>query len=49
MEAFTLWVDAKNKNVSFYEIPDYKEMVFQLHDFFLSYVQALSESGYRFQ
>lgn len=49
MERFTLWIDAKNKIVSFREIPEYEEMVFQLHDFFLSYLQGLSDSGYRFQ
>ena len=49
MERFTLWVDAENKIVSFHEAPRFEIMIFGLREYFLSYVQSLSEAGYRFQ
>lgn len=49
MEEFSLWIDAENKIVSFHEVPHFEVMVFGLHEYFLNYVQGLSEAGYRFQ
>lgn len=49
MEEYTVWIDVKNKIVSFHKTPDFEEMVFLLRDSFLSYVQSLSDAGYRFQ
>ena len=49
MERFTLWVDTQNKIVSFHEVPQFEVVVFALHEYFLNYIQSLSDSGYRFQ
>lgn len=49
MEQFTLWVDIQNKIVSFHEVPQFEVVAFALHEYFLNYIQSLSDSGYRFQ
>ena len=49
MEKYMLWLDAKNKIVSFHEEAGYEKVEFSVHDFFLNYVLSASTTGYRFQ
>ena len=44
-----IWVDTQRKIVSFHEVPQFEVVAFALHEYFLNYIQSLSDSGYRFQ
>ena len=46
---FEIWVDEKEKIVSFHPIENSDFIDFQEHSHFLSYVQDLAERSYRFQ
>ena len=49
VDKFEIWVDEKEKIVSFHPIENSDSINFQEHTHFLSYVQALAERSYRFQ
>ena len=49
VDKFEIWVDEKEKIVSFHPIENSDSINFQEHSHFLSYVQALAEHSYRFQ
>lgn len=44
-----VWVDTKNRVASFHPVDGWQEQCFQIRDYFLNYLYALQEQGYRFQ
>ena len=49
VDKFEIWVDEKEKILSFHPIKNSDLIDFQEHSQFLSYVQDLAERSYRFQ
>lgn len=49
VESCTVWLNDTERIASFHIIIGYRQEVFNCRDFFWKYVQALQESGYRFQ
>ena len=49
MEKYMLWLDVKNKIVSFHEETGYEKVEFSVRDYFLNYLFSASNTGYRFQ
>ena len=49
MEKYILWLDDKNKIVSFHEEDGYEKIEFSIRDFFINYLLSAGNTGYRFQ
>ena len=49
LPTWALWLDPKERVVSFHPVRDFREQRFRDHDHFLAYVQDLQHQGYRFQ
>ena len=47
-EVRALWVSTKERIASFHEEAGYKKIVFADANYFLAYIQELSDSWYRF-
>ena len=45
----TVWLDMEHRVASFHPVEGWQKQSFQVRDFFLSYLHALQEQGYRFQ
>ena len=45
----TVWLDLENRVASFHPMEGWKRQSFQVREFFLHYLHALQEQGYRFQ
>lgn len=48
MEIKELWISTKDRIASFHEEAGYEKITFSDVNHFLSYLQELSDSGYRF-
>lgn len=48
-EAHTVWVGEKDRIASFHAVGTYELRTFDHYDFFLKYLCALQERGFRFQ
>ncbi len=48
-ETYVVWLNDVDRIASFHIIKGYRQEDFNCRDFFWKYVQALQESGYRFQ
>ena len=44
-----VWLDMEHRVASFHPVEGWQKQSFQVRDFFLSYLHALQEQGYRFQ
>ena len=45
----TVWVGEEDRIVSFHAVGTYQVQTFDCHDFFMKYLCALQERGFRFQ
>lgn len=45
----TVWLDMEHRVASFHPVEGWQKQSFQVRKFFLSYLHALQEQGYRFQ
>lgn len=45
----TVWLDMEHRVASFHPVEGWQKQSFQVREFFLSYLHALQEQGYRFQ
>lgn len=48
-KAHTVWVGEEDRIASFHAVGTYKLRTFECHDFFMKYLCALQERGFRFQ
>lgn len=48
-ETYVVWLDDVDRVASFHSIENSRQEDFICRDFFWKYIQALQESGYRFQ
>lgn len=45
----TVWLDLENRIASFHPVEGWQRQSFLVREFFLNYLHALQEQGYRFQ
>lgn len=48
-DVHTVWVGEEDRVASFHPVDNYREQTFSCHDYFISYLRALQERGFRFQ
>jgi hypothetical protein len=46
---YIVWMNDQERIVSFHQVDGYHIKSFTCHDFFISFIQALQDRGYRFQ
>lgn len=45
----TVWLDTEHRVASFHPVEGWQKQSFQVREYFLKYLHALQEQGYRFQ
>ena len=45
----TVWVGEKDRVASFHAVDSYERQAFSCHDYFMKYLRAMQERGFRFQ
>ena len=48
-ESYIVWIGSKDRIASFRMVEGYEKKAFSSHEYFMTFLHGLQESGYRFQ